>query len=191
MNDRNHSTDSLAGIMAAGGFHRDQLTAIGRYQAVCRDRDGNTLWEDEFDNLVTTLGKNLLLDSTLAGAAYTVVGPYMGLMGGSAAPTLVASDTMASHPGWTEAGNAAPTYANRLTCLWNAAVAGVKSLSAGLTFTFTGSGTVYGAFIVAGTGALNTNGSGAGVLYSEGALSAPQPVISTNTLTLTYSTTLT
>jgi hypothetical protein len=30
------------------------------------------------DNLVTTAGKNLLLDTVLAGEDYTVVGPFIG-----------------------------------------------------------------------------------------------------------------
>jgi hypothetical protein len=78
-----------------------------------------------------------------------------------------------------------------LTCAWSAASAGTKALSAGLTFTFTGAGTVQGAFIVTGSGAVTTLMSTAGTLYAEGVLGTPQPVVSTNTLTLSYSTTLT
>ncbi len=109
---------------------------------------------------------------------------------------MAAADTMAAHAGWQEAGSAQiPTYSGtRDACVWSIASAGVKALSAGLVFTFTGSGTVQGAFIVASTpasGASSTIGSTAGILYSAGALGTPQPVISTNTLTLSYSTTLT
>jgi hypothetical protein len=37
-------------------------------------------WDDEALNVVTYLGKNLMEDTTLAGSAYTTVGPYMGLI---------------------------------------------------------------------------------------------------------------
>lgn len=65
-----------------------------------------------------------------------------------------------------EAGNAnAPTYSGtRKTCEWNAASGGSKALSAALSFAFTGSGTVKGAFLVFGTGALNTIDNTAGTL---------------------------
>lgn len=192
MNENSKSADLLVGSMAAGAGIHEVGEVIGCYHAVCRDVDGNLLWEEEFDNLVTTVGKNFLLDTTLAGSAYTVVGPFMGLISSTSFSNPVAADTMASHAGWLEAGTTnAPTYANRLTLTWSAASAGVKATSSTNTFTFTGAGTVSGAFIVTGTGAVNTNLSTAGSLYSAGQLTTPQPVIATNTLTLTYSTTLT
>jgi hypothetical protein len=191
--DRSVSSDLLAGHMGAAGKGGDDYVKIrGVFRAVCRDKRNNILWEDEFENLLTTLGKNFLLDTTLAGSAYTVVGPYMGLISSTSFSAVAAADTMASHAGWLEAGSTnAPTFAARLTCAWSSASAGTKALSAGLTFTFTGAGTVQGAFIVTGSGAVTTLMSTAGTLYAEGVLGTPQPVVSTNTLTLSYSTTLT
>jgi hypothetical protein len=197
MNDRNKPTDRLAGILAAGGYSRDIMDVIGRYQAVCRDRDGNTLWEDEFDNLVTNVGKALLLDATLGPSAYTLVGPFMGLISSTSFTGVAAGDQMGSglHTGWLEAGTTnAPTYANRLTIAFSAATPGgttTKLTSGSITFTFTGTGTVQGAFIVTGTGATNVNLATTGTLFSAGTLTTPQPVIATNTLTLTYSASLT
>jgi hypothetical protein len=71
-------------------------------------------WRDTIDNLVTTAGKNLLLDSVLAGEDYTAVGPFIGLISGvdyGVGP--VVGDSMASHAGWAEAGdiNARPIMA--------------------------------------------------------------------------------
>ena len=192
MLDMTKPDDVLAGMMTAMAKRDDEVRALGRFQAVCRDADGNELWSDEFDNLLTTIGKNFLLDQALAGSAYTAA-EFMGLISSTSYTGVVAADTMASHAGWLESGVAnAPTMSSlRLTCVWSAAAAGVKALTAGLTFTFTGSGTVQGAFIVAGSGAVNTVASTAGTLYAGGALTTPQPVISGNTLTLTYQTTLT
>jgi hypothetical protein len=191
--DPARAADATAATMTAGAQTRDVTRTAGRFTAILRDADGVELWRDEFDNLLTTLGKNILLDTTLAGSAYTVVGPFMGLISSASFSAVSAADTMASHAGWLESGGAnAPTMSStRQTCVWSAASAGVKALSAGLTFTFTGSGTVQGAFITLSTGAVSTVGSTAGTLYSAGTLGTPQPVISGNTLTVSYSTTLT
>jgi hypothetical protein len=190
--DTSTAVDRLAAHVSASTLAGDQTRAIGQFTAVCRAADGTELWRDDFPNLLTTIGKNFLLDTTLAGSSYTVVGPYMGLISSTSFSAVAAGDTMASHAGWLEAGTTnAPTYSARIICAWSAAASGVKALSAGLVFTFTGSGTVQGAFIVTGSGAVTTNLSTAGTLYSAGTLGTPQPVISTNTLTLSYSTTLT
>lgn len=193
MTDKTSTGDRLSHRMTARNQLQDVARVIGQFTAICRDVDGQELWRDVFPNLLTTVGKNFLLDTTLAGSSYTVVGPYMGLISSTSFTSIVAADTMASHAGWLEAGTTnAPTYTARIITTWSAASAGVKALTTTLPlFTFTNTGTVQGAFIVTGTGAVTTNLSTAGTLYSAGALGTPQPVISTNTLTLSYSTTLT
>lgn len=152
-------------------------------------RKGEVIWSDEFENTVVTVGKNLALDTFLAGAAYTVTGPYMGLISSVGYSAISAADTMSSHAGWTEAGNAnAPTYtAPRKTAAWSAAAAGSKALSAALAFTFTGAGTVKGAFMVFGTGAVSTIDSTAGTLLSAGLFSGgDRAVVSTDVLNVSY-----
>lgn len=146
----------------------------------------------EFSNVVATVGKNLALDTYLAGSAYTVVGPFLGLISSTSFSAVSASDTMSSHAGWLEAGNAnAPTYTSpRKTAAWASASGGSKALSAALSFTFTGSGTVQGAFLVFGTGAVSTIDSTAGTLYSAGTFSSAQPVISGNILNCSYTASL-
>jgi hypothetical protein len=173
--------------------HTEEVKATGLYTAVCRDKYGNIKWEDNFANLVTTVGKNLALDAYLAGSAYTVVGPYMGLISGLSWSAVALSDTMGSHAGWVEAGGvAAPAYSGtRKTCAWSAASAGSKSLSAGLVFTFTSSGTVKGAFIVTGTGATNAIDGTAGTLYSAGLFTGGDKIVANlDTLTVSYTATL-
>ena len=192
MFDRITHGDALVGTMTAGAGVADTTRTAGRFSAICRDASGAELWRADFDNLLTTIGKNFLLDSALAGSGYTAA-EFMGLISSTSYSAVAAGDTMASHAGWLEAGGAnAPTYSgSRGSCAWSAASGGVKALSAGLTFTFTGSGTVQGAFLVAGSGASGTVGNTGGTLYAGGALTTPQPVIATNTLTISYSTTLT
>ena len=171
----------MSGI-ADGG---DNLNLGGVFHYECTDADGNVLWEDESHNLITTLGKNALLDNTLATPA-SLVGPFMGLITSTSFTAVAAGDTMASHSGWLEGGGTnAPAYTGtRQTAAFSAASAGVKAMSAGLSFVFTNSGTVQGAFMCLGSGALSTKDNTAGTLFNAGTLTTPQPVISGNTLTV-------
>ena len=164
----------------------------GTYHAVCRDSAGNIKWVEDFDNLVTTAGKNFALDTYLAGSSYTVTGPYMGLISSVSWSAVAAGDTMSSHSGWLEGGNAhAPTYSsNRKTCAWSSASSGSKALSASLTFSFTGSGTIEGAFIVLGSGAVNTIDDTNGTLYSAGTFSVAKAVANGDTLSVSYTASL-
>jgi hypothetical protein len=113
----------------------------------------------------------------------------MGLVSSVGYSAIVAGDTMASHAGWTEAGLAnAPTYtAPRKTVVFNAASAGSKTTTAALSFAITGAGTVKGAFIVLGTGAVSTIDNTAGVLFSSGLFTGgDRPVVNTDTLNVAY-----
>jgi len=167
--------------------------AHGRYEIECVGADGKVKWREVIENVVQTVGKNLALDTFLAGSAYTVTGPYMGLISSISYTAVAAGDTMASHAGWLEAGGAnAPTYSgNRKTATWTAASAGAKALSAALSFGITSSGTVKGAFIVYGSGALNTKDNTAGVLWSAGTFSTGDKAVANgDTLNVNYSTSL-
>jgi hypothetical protein len=167
--------------------------ARGRYEIECIGADGKLKWRDIIENEVATVGKNLALDTFLAGAAYTVVGPFMGLISSASYSAVAAGDTMASHAGWLEAGGAnAPTYTgNRKTAAWSAATAGGKALSAALSFALTGTGTVKGAFLVYGTGAVNTKDDTNGVLWSAGTFTTgDKAVVNGDTLNVNYSTSM-
>jgi hypothetical protein len=162
----------------------------GRFTVECRNPDGTLAWREEFDNVVATVGKNALLDAGLAGSAYTVTGPYVGLISSVGWSAVAASDTMTSHGGWTEAGSTnAPTYSgNRPTAAWSAASGGAKSFSSAAVFSITSSGTVEGAFLVFGSGASNTIGNTGGVLFSAGQFqSGAQPVTNGSQLNVSYS----
>ena len=147
------------------------------------------VWEEPISNVVATVGKNLALDTILAGSSYTVVGPYMGLISSASWSAVAAGDTMTSHSGWLEAGSTnAPTFAARGTPAWSSASAGSKSTSAAVSFTMTGSGTLKGAFLVYGSGAITTLMSTAGTLLSAGTFTGgDQAVSSGNVVTVTYS----
>jgi hypothetical protein len=167
--------------------------AHGRYEIECIGPDGKLKWRETIDNVVATVGKNLALDTFLAGAAYTVTGPYMGIISSTSYSAVSAGDTMTSHAGWLEAGGTnAPTYSgNRKTAVWSAAAAGAKAVSPALSFGITSSGTVKGAFLLFGSGALNTKDNTAGTLWSAGTFTTgDKAVVNGDTLNVNFSTSL-
>jgi hypothetical protein len=184
--------NSGAAIASAQGVS-EQATARGIYTIECYGPDGKLKWRDTAENVVTTVGKNLALDSYLAGAAYTVTGPFMGLISSTSFTAVSVNDTMSSHAGWLEAGNAnAPTYTSpRKTAAWSAASGGSKSLSAALAFAITGTGTVKGCFLVYGSGAVNTIDNTSGTLYSAGLFTAGDKIVANgDILNVSYTTSL-
>lgn len=191
MQDNIGASDAIGAVCSAAPG--DTAGIKGHFYMECHDSEGNLLWENDFDNLITTLGKNFLLDTTLGGSSYTVVGPFMGLISSASFSAVAAADTMASHSGWLECNATnAPNYTgNRQTPAFGAASAGVKAMSAGLAYVMSNSGTIQGAFMVTGSGAVNTNTSTAGTLFNAGTLATAQPVISGNTVTVSWSGTLT
>lgn len=182
-----NSSALLAALIA------EQMNAKGVFVAECYDKDGNLKWRDEFRNTVMTVGKNEILDKALAGSGYTVVGPYMGLISSASFSAISAADTMASHSGWLEAGNAnAPPYTGtRKTAVWSAASAGAKALSAALSFAITGTGTIKGCFMVFGSAATNVVDATVGILLSAGLFSGgDRAVINGDTVNVSYSLSL-
>lgn len=172
----------------------------GYYHVVCRDADGNIKWEEEFPNLVNAVGKQLMLDTLLStSGTYTTVGPFLGLISGST-PTFAASDTMTSHGGWTEFINyTVGGSAVRGTAVFTSATSTgttpsnvTTKAAAAITYTITGAGgTVGGCFLVTGSGAVSTQSSTAGTLYSAGAFSTAKVTTAGDTVSVTYSTTAT
>ncbi len=163
--------------------------AIGRFTAWFVDAAGVEQWHQEFPNVVTTIGKNFLLDTGFAGSSYTVTGPFIGLISSTSYSAVAAADTMTSHAGWLEAGSANhPHYSgSRGTAVFSAASAGSKSLSGALTYSITSNGTVKGAFLVYGSGASATIDNTGGTLYSAGLFTSGDQVVTTSgTLLVTW-----
>lgn len=163
---------------------------VERFLEEARALPHGVVWRDTIPNTVCTIGKNVALDAALAGSSYTVVGPYIGLISLTSYSAISAADTQASHAGWLEAGNAnTPTYTSpRKTAAWSAASGGSKALSANASFAITGTGTVKGAFMIFGTGALTTIDNTAGTLLSAGLFTGgDKPVANLDTLNVSYS----
>jgi hypothetical protein len=187
--------DSVSSSAYPGSY--EKANAEGLYDFEFFDKDGVKQWEQRgVHNTVMTAGKNLALDTYLAGSSYAVVGPFLGLISSVSYSTIAAADTMTSHAGWLEAGSGSnyPLLTARLTMNghWSAAAAGAKALSAALSFTIGATGgTVEGAFIVFGTGAVATIGDTNGTLYSASVFSGGAQVVSAGgTLNVSYTASL-
>jgi len=165
-----------AGLVATGGA-RDDLSVGGFFTVVCRAPDGTIRWEEDIHNTVVTVGKNDLLDKYFRASAYTAAF-YVGL---KAAGTVAATDTMSSHPGWTEI----TSYSNATRPAYTAAAASAGSTSntaSPAVFNINGTATVAGCFITTN----NTVGGTAGTLFSATDFGTSRSVISGDTLTVTY-----
>ena len=189
--------DNAVATLQANASIPEGMGVEGFYQVECRDAQGNLKWEEEFPNLVVAVGKQLLLDTLLrTSGTYTTVGPFLGLINNST--TFSAADTMTSKS-WTEL----TTYTVggsgvRGTAVFAASTSSgttpsnvTTSTATAITYTMTGSATVYGCFLVTGSGAVSTISSTAGTLYSEGNFSTAKTVTSGDTVSVTYNTTAT
>ena len=189
--------DSAEITMQANASIPEGMGVDGYYHVECRDAQGNLKWNEEFPNLVVAVGKQLMLDTLLrTSGTYTTVGPFLGLINNST--TFAATDTMSSKS-WTEL----TTYtvggsAVRGTAVFAASTSSgstpsnvTTSTATAITYTMTGSATVYGCFLVTGSGAVSTLSSTAGTLYSEGNFGTAKTVTSGDTVSVTYSTTAT
>lgn len=179
LDNLNTISTAVAGMVTRPGVS-EAMQVKGRYTIECVDADGNVKWTDEFNNLVTTVGKNDMLDKYLAGSTWSTGTVYMGL---KAAGTVAAGDTMASHAGWSELNISASSGA-RQAVTFSAASAGAKTTSSAVTFSITSSGTAAGVFLVVGGSATNANTTG--TLFSVGDFAVSRSVVNGDSLNVTY-----
>ena len=184
--DKMTATDKVEAATKYNTMPEDSMSIHGSYHAVCYSADGFIKWEDDIENLVTTVGKNLTLDTILGNTAAGAV--VMGLKG---VGTAVVADTQASHASWLEVGLAnAPAYSgNRPTPSFSSASAGSKTTSSSVSFSMTSTGTVAGCFI--NIGGSSTKDSTTGTLFSAGDFSSSKSVVNGDTIAVTYTATLT
>ncbi len=177
--------DTCDASVTRGASHSEVTSISGYYVVECFGADGALKWKDDIHNLVTTVGKNLTMDTVLGNSAAGAV-----VMGLKSAGTAAVTDTQASHPTWDEVGSAfSPTYSgSRKTPTFGAASGGSKSTSSAVVFSMTGSGTVAGCFInIGGSAAIDDT---TGTLFSAGDFTAgSKTVTSGDTLNVSYTAT--
>lgn len=190
----NADAHSDATVLRGAGIH-EAGHAQGKYFVQCF-RNGELVWEDHIDNVVTDVGANQLLDSAFGSGP--IAGPFLGLISSVTytSPPVV-GNTMTSHSGWVEAGNgvnypnwSTPASNARASMTFNTASGRAKALTSAAQFVIaTNGGTVKGCFSVFGTGAVSTNNNTSGVLYSAGLFSGGDKVVQIgDTLQVSYST---
>lgn len=190
--------DQAIATLNTNTISAEDMGVAGHYYVLCKDKNGNVKWQEEFPNLVVAVGKQLMLDTLLrTSGTYTTVGPFLGLIGNNT--TFAAADTMTSKT-WTEFTDyTVGGSAVRGTAVFAAATSSgttpsnvTTSAATSIIHTVTGAGgTIYGCFLVTGSGAVSTLSSTAGTLYSEGNFATSKSVSAGDTVAVTYSTTAT
>jgi len=146
------------------------------YFTVEHVRNGVVIAKERFSNLVTNEGVANLFDAGFGGA--TAVDPwYIGLINNSPTPTILTSDTLAAHSGWTEFTSYSGT---RQTWIDTATASRVKVTTSVAVFDISATASIYGLFLASVTSGTS------GVIWSEGAFDVVKPVVSSDTLNATY-----
>lgn len=174
-------------VQASLGMSAGESSHVGLggvFTVTCFDKEGNLKWEEKFHNLVVNEGLVYLNNTFFKsnGGTYTAAW-YLGLVTGPGSGTSYsATDTLASHSGWTEftaySGNrklltfGTPTSADP-SVIDNSASPAIFSITAP-------GGTVAGAFLT------NVATGTSGTLFSEGDFSTDKIVAASDTINVTY-----
>lgn len=185
-NDIIKADDAVSATMIMGAGMADSLKTVGVFRAELI-RDGKVIWTDTFPNVVTTQGKNAMLDKFLdLGAAYAAIAMGLHTTVGNASSTYATPSPQVESVVYSNA--------NRPTPAFSAASAGAKATSANVTFNINGSATITGAFVALGASGVTTKSDTAAsaILLSTGTFTAgSRAVINGDTLNVSYSLTLT
>ncbi len=153
------------------------VTLKNLYEVDCY-RDGVLVWSDSFYNLVTTVGKNKLLDACFR-TGEAALAWYVGLVDASGFSAYDVTDTMSSHAGWAEG----VPYSNSTRAAYVPAAASGGSMSNAASralFSINANATVQGAFLVD----VSTKSGTLGVLYGVGSFVVSRAVIIGDTLSV-------
>ena len=183
--EKTKATDVVSSGLTCNTKAGEAAQATGVYRVECHDKDGNLKWEAQSKNLVVNVGLQYMAGSALTSVSQITTW-YLGLYGAGAANTPAASDTMASHAGWTEV--TAYSNANRVTATFVTATTAnpsvVTNSASPAVFNINGTATVGGAFLTSD----NTKGGTTGTLFSAADFGSPgdRSVVNSDTLSVTY-----
>ena len=174
--------DVVASGLIARPESSEAAKAVGKYFFECYDKDGNLKWTAESKNLVVNVGLQYMAGTALDGATARITSWYIGLYGAGASNTPAASDTLASHAGWTEIN---PYTGNRPAATFAAATTAnpsvVTNSASKASFSITSTATVGGAFLA--SAASGTSGT----LFSASDFTGgDRSVVNGDTLQVTY-----
>lgn len=172
--------DRLGASVGRKSDRKEGVRVGGVYVAKCLDADGNLKWDEKIENLVTTVGKNDLLDKYLEGSGYTAAW-YGGLIDNAGYSAVAVGDTMGAHGGWAESTDY--DEGNRPSASFAAAASGEKATDTDMVFSINASKTIKGAFLVSD----NNKGGANGILYSAGLFTGGDKIVDADdTLNISY-----
>lgn len=130
----------------------------GTWNIECFDKNGKKKWEEIIDNAVTNEGLDEALDVQLVAGSQNTSW-FIGLINDTAFSALAATDTLASHAGWTEDANYTGTRPG-----WTVGAASSQSVTNAATvdITMNAGTTLKGMFLA------SVNTGSAGTLFSTG-----------------------
>lgn len=157
------------------------VTPHTHYHVECFGKDGQMKWVEDFDNLVTVLGRARLLNCIFG--AYATTEWHVGLKQSGDPST---ADTLDSHAGWAEgrpyAGNR-PAFTN--TTATSGEISNTGNVAA---FTITTDSTIAGAFL---TNSSDSSGGAPLIIYGVGNFASSRVCSSGDTLNVTITATIT
>ena len=182
---KSKANDKVAALLTRNVDQEPRAAAGGVFTVVCLDAEGRVKWEAESHNLVVNQGLQDMNTKYFTGSGYTATW-YIGLYGAASSNNPLATDTAATHPGFTEI----TPYSNatRPACTFGTATTADPSVISNTlsvaTFNINAGATVGGAFLISD----NTKGGSAGVLFSAADFSAPgdRTVVSGDVIQVTY-----
>ena len=188
--DNSTSADFISALIASSKNADETAGAKGVYRIECVAPDGGVKWVAETPNLVVNVGLQDMNTKYFTGTTYTATW-FIGLYGDGASNTPAASDTAASHIGWTEivpysnATRPAATFGTATTA--NPSV--ISNTASPASFTINATATVGGAFLISNS----TKSGTTGILFSASDFQSPgdRTVASGDVLNVTYTFSLT
>jgi len=185
LKDKASSQDAIGAMLTRAAGADGHAQAGGVFSIECRDAEGNLKWSEALHNLVVNEGLQDMNTKYFSGSAYTATW-FIGLYGAGASNTPNASDTAASHAGWTEV--VPYSNATRPACTFGTATTADPSIitntASPAAFNINTTATVGGAFLISN----NTKSGTTGILFSASDFAAPgdRVVASGDTLNVTY-----
>jgi hypothetical protein len=161
----------------------EKIHGGGVFTVQCHDKDGNLKWEIAQPNLVVNQGLQDMNDKYFSGSGYTAAW-YLGLISGTN-PTIAATDTLASHAGWTEVPVTSGYTGNRKAVTFGSATSADPSV---ITNPSAAQFAMLGTYVVSGAFLCSVASGTSGILFSASEFEAPgdRSVVSGDTLNVTY-----
>ena len=190
MTEKIYTSTHADATVIRGAKNVEEVNLTGKYVAQCFDVHGNLKWEEKFDNLVTTQGKNHLLNTYLASNTFSAVSGgkvFLGIISATGYSAVAAADTANSHTGWTEFSGYSQT--DRVKPTFSVASSGSKATSSAAVFSISSANTIKGTFLMANNnaGLAAKKGGYSGVLYSAGLFTGGDKTIASgDVVNITY-----